>query len=64
MLPGVAEAPRDGDEPEVGDDGVAVLEEDVLGLEVLVHDAAVVEVPDQVMNDQRYFEPLIMSSGI
>ena len=43
-MPG-AQPPRHVDQPEVGDDGVAVLEEDVLGLEVLVHDAPVVEVP-------------------
>ena len=43
-MPG-AEPPGHVDQPEVGDDGVAVLQEDVLGLEVLVDDAAVVEVP-------------------
>ena len=39
-----AEPPGDVDEPEVGDDGAAVLQKDVLALQVFVHDAAVVKV--------------------
>ncbi len=44
VLPGT-QPPCHVDEPEVGDDGAAVLQEDVLRLQILVHDSAVMQVP-------------------
>ena len=44
VLPGT-QPPCHVDEPKVSDDGAAVLQEDVLRLQVLVHDSTVMQVP-------------------
>ena len=54
-----AEPSGDVNEAKVGDDGVAVLEEDVLRLQVLVHDAPVVEVAHALGDLLRHDDELV-----